>query len=461
MSNWAFNLPLQTHQQSYEPLHHRSASHELMPWQTPPSASISTFNPAEAASTKSTTSLLQSTHPYDSSPATPRYVGRRSKKRKGLHFNGWRVGVSWCAGAATTVLLINIIWTIWASAVYGVKNGLGTMQDGSCQEAKKLSLWLHFAINFLSTTLLAASNYCMQCLAAPTREEIDKAHRKCKWLDIGVPSVRNLFYIAKTRRLLWWLLAISGIPLHLLYNSAVFSTLGANPYSAYGVSVELANAPIDDVNKKMADEHLIKYADFRSWEKLSNKDCIRGYGQSFVSSRDTLFLVTSGVNETEAIREVHYSGTISTTRLSYEWMCTNDGDHCNIEKLQEQADDWEIGGYSPPMTVQYCYSQRVEEHCSVQFSVVIMSIVIFANAIKSMCMLLTLWRQKQAPLVTLGDAIQSFLQLSDPATANQCLANKDDFRYGKWSSRARHWKPRRFFWFSGASKTRWLTCNIL
>ena len=133
---------------------------------------------------------------------------------------------------------------------------------------------------------------------------------------------------------------------------------------------------------------------------------------------------------------------------------------CDIAKLEEQARAWDPG-YRESLPVQYCYSQRVEEHCSVQFSVVIMSIVIMANAVKSVCMFLTLWRQKQPPLVTLGDAIQSFLRLSDPTTAHQCLASKNDFVNEKWSRNVLPWKRRRYFWFSGASTTRWLICNIL
>jgi hypothetical protein len=71
-------------------------------------------------------------------------------------------------------------------------------------------------INALSTILLSASNYTMQCLSAPTRSEVDDAHSTGKWLDIGVPSVRNLGRIARKRVILWWLLGASSLPLHLL-----------------------------------------------------------------------------------------------------------------------------------------------------------------------------------------------------------------------------------------------------
>lgn len=106
--------------------------------------------------------------------------------------NGYHFGVICCAWISGSVLIINTIATIWGSATFGVKGGLGTIQDGSCTTTKNLGFWLHLVINVLSTLLLGASNYSMQCLSSPTRSEVDEAHRKHQWLDIGVPSVRNL-----------------------------------------------------------------------------------------------------------------------------------------------------------------------------------------------------------------------------------------------------------------------------
>ena len=87
---------------------------------------------------------------------------------------------------------------------------------GSCDKTKKITLWVDLAINILSTILLSASNNCTQLLSAPTREDIDKAHAKRRWLDIGVPSVRNLSLIPRWRVILWALLFLSSIPFHLL-----------------------------------------------------------------------------------------------------------------------------------------------------------------------------------------------------------------------------------------------------
>lgn len=106
--------------------------------------------------------------------------------------------------------------TIYASVTAGVTGGIDTLQHGDCFLTKKLSMWLHVAINMLSTMLLGASNYCMQYSSSPTREEVDEAHLKGSWLGIAVPSVRNLRHISWRRVTLWWLLGLGSLPSHLM-----------------------------------------------------------------------------------------------------------------------------------------------------------------------------------------------------------------------------------------------------
>lgn len=97
---------------------------------------------------------------------------------------------------------------------------------------------LHLVINALSTLLLSASNYAMQCLSSLTRKEVEKGHRHYIWLDIDVPSVRNLRRISRGRATFWWLLGIPGIPLHLLYNGAV-TTRSSQDYFIFAASFDL------------------------------------------------------------------------------------------------------------------------------------------------------------------------------------------------------------------------------
>lgn len=135
----------------------------------------------------------------------------------------WIKGVIICAAITGAVLTINVIATI-AMAVVGRKytgNGSGFQQisvvyRGKCATSKRWSIALHLIINILSTCILGASNYCMQTLLAPTREEVDTSHARGKWLHIGSASFKNLFAIGKDRQLLWFTLLITATPFHLV-----------------------------------------------------------------------------------------------------------------------------------------------------------------------------------------------------------------------------------------------------
>ena len=132
-------------------------------------------------------------------------------------FSGWRFGISVGALLATFVFLVNITVLIWILASYNSQNGLHTIYEGSCLRVKTSSRWLHLGINLLSTLLLGASNYCMQCLSSPTRKEVNAAHAENRSLEIGLLSLKNLGRISRRRVLLWGLIGLSSFPLHLLY----------------------------------------------------------------------------------------------------------------------------------------------------------------------------------------------------------------------------------------------------
>jgi hypothetical protein len=131
-------------------------------------------------------------------------------------YKGWRFSLLCSAALASTVLILNLALLIWAFVRFGLHGGVVTLYTGSCPRMQSIFTWTHLAINILSTLLLSASNFCMQCLAAPTREEVDKEHTRENWLDIGVMSLRNLRSVARWRFYMWLGLAASSIPLHLL-----------------------------------------------------------------------------------------------------------------------------------------------------------------------------------------------------------------------------------------------------
>lgn len=157
---------------------------------------------------------------------------------------GWRYGVLCAAAATCTVLVINVLFAIVTTAVLRGKperweSGSAILLEGSNKQVHAWSIALHLIINGFSSIILSGSNYTMQCLAAPSRAEVDRAHDQGKPLDIGIQSIYNVFgRISWKRCAAWWLLAISSVPVHLFYNSAIFYTFNDN--ATYSTSYALA-----------------------------------------------------------------------------------------------------------------------------------------------------------------------------------------------------------------------------
>lgn len=143
-------------------------------------------------------------------------TGIRKQFRNHRYLSGWRAGAILSCATAFIVLLINSTLLIWIVRKDGIRHGIGTVFEGSCEKAKSLNTWLGLAINVLCSILLGASNYCMQCLTSPTREDVDIAHADKRLLQVGVPSMRNLKAMSRDRVYLWLGLGLSAMPLHFV-----------------------------------------------------------------------------------------------------------------------------------------------------------------------------------------------------------------------------------------------------
>ncbi|KAF2181016.1 hypothetical protein K469DRAFT_793638 [Zopfia rhizophila CBS 207.26] len=202
------------------------------------------------------------------------------------------------------VLLLNVILAIIATTAWDPKDGIATAFTGDCTKAARWTTALHLLINLLGSLLLGASNYCMQRLVSPTRKEIDEAHAKKKWLDIGVPSIRNLSSVKKGRVGLWILLGLSSLPLHLVYNSVFFETIAANNVALLIVAPEfftdknswsirysggfdylLLNVTSDNFITQLQETLLDgKYLDRTRFENVTGPDCVKRYTSPFITT---------------------------------------------------------------------------------------------------------------------------------------------------------------------------------
>jgi len=163
---------------------------------------------------------IENIEPLLKSEQKPNFRSTLQKWRKTPFLSGWRSGIVYSTITSSLILLINIIFLIRALR-YSIplsKDGIGTLFEGSCKKVENLGTVLHLVINILGSVLIRASDSTRQFLAAPTRREIDSAHRKGKWLEVGIPSLSNLLpgRIATRRVVLWGVFGLSSLPLHLV-----------------------------------------------------------------------------------------------------------------------------------------------------------------------------------------------------------------------------------------------------
>jgi hypothetical protein len=193
--------------------------------------------------------------------------------------------------------------------------------------------------------------------------------------------------------------------------------------------------------------------------------CMELYSSTFVSKFRNVLLVST---DKSAINTVLTSKSWTKEHsIPYYWICgdgyipnpyEDDLPVCRLSLAQAAAASWTLASHS----ISYCMVEPTEERCRLSFSVAIMVVVIISNIAKVVVMLLTFWKLKEPPLVTVGDAVASFLDKPDPSTVGICLSTKHSIVNREWRDQVpKMWAPKRHFWFKAASTKRWLTCNFL
>ncbi|KAK6591892.1 hypothetical protein H4I96_12169 [Botrytis cinerea] len=324
---------------------------------------------------------------------------------------------------ALSVLIINLSLLVCAVVKYGSEDGIGILYRGNCQKASWLSTVLHIAINLLSTILLNASNYTMQCLNSPTREAVDRAHAEKKWLDIGIPSWRNRGSVPNMNKT-------------LCYNSSVFLDISAQRYSTTMAS----QASFSNLPKNDSSANYIRL-EYKQCEMIYDRKYVTGNGDVYLMIPDLFYKVdfdeNGSVASNKTIDMKNYwvdtrgNSTGYSVGKKVSWKST----YVLIDPITD------LYYYGP---INSCYTETRIEQCKVKFSVLLMIVVIACNLIKAICMGFAARYVEKSPLVTLGDAIASFLRTPDPTTKGLCLVSKKDIQNHIWNGplRPRQWNPR-------------------
>jgi hypothetical protein len=247
------------------------------------------------------------------------------------------------------------------------------------------------------------------------------------------------------------------------YNSAVFSTLATTEYAVVVAAPEFLDGGAWNVTDYNNPDYSPSYSDVAAiltnattnknnrFTRFNKTDCIKAYSVEFLSARKDVIVISTNHNSTNSI---FYSMVLGTYAAANFTSALCGGYTCTAILAQP-------GGTDDPGDIDYCLSQEIDEECKLQFSLYIMITVILCNLVKLVIMSLTIWKHLSPPLVTLGDAVSSFLEAPDKSTEGMCVITKADILEGAWKEQR---TPKahplvREFWFSAVSWKRWLICN--
>ncbi|CAG8277921.1 unnamed protein product [Penicillium salamii] len=426
----------------------------------------------------------------------------------------WISNIRWCAYCSVGVLLLNIIFASTLAA--------GAAENGGIS--------LHLLINLLSTVALAASSCCMQVLVAPIREQVDQCHAQGKWLDIGIPGVRNLTIVGPFRVGLWLILLLTSMPFHLMYvisddqffhlisdnrsyNSAVSRSmfLSQHDAEAYFIPHDIIPAEFSRLltprNEHCFSENypfqldlqeMTSYLTNRSYETVHKDRCISMLTDLDTPMLGTFFMRTHQLNSSMSGNRAFRQGTgflgenmtlvgkqpmgvwefdFDTSYGTLPWK-TNifDWDTCYQYATAETCDDAQnltswlrtalpesptlIDSYTKSLgsnitgkpeilgncqgwgsgyhlDFEDCLVVQQDPNCQLQYSPFIFVLVAVMMIVKIIIMVLIVRNgpSSPSPLLTIGDAVASFLTLPDPNTLGICWMTKLDLKRKGYSWR--------------------------
>ncbi|KAH7153761.1 hypothetical protein DER46DRAFT_560533 [Fusarium sp. MPI-SDFR-AT-0072] len=347
---------------------------------------------------------------------------------------------------AVLIFALQLGVTIWCIYAFpSDARGTGTFFWGDCSTIRTTDKAAHVALNILSSLFLGVGHYCMQILVAPTREELDSAHRKGKAMEIGVPSLKNLKRIESKRVVTWVVLGAIATLLHVFWNSSIFTSL---PIAVIPIAIATSDFQTAAYNWTTSDS----LSQFRSWwplmtgyeeeqrsmiyalqtaatnfTRISIEDCVKHYVDPRNPTSELVVVasnVTTAQNNGSSLIDGGVVGWLGW-EWSNAWICwayqPDTWRYCNWEFAKTFASKWTLG-QQRGILVDYCLVGEGgdnEKRCGFHYSTHVVTIVCICTFLETLLICLTAYhysrqakmkRDKQA-LITSGDAIQSFLDI--------------------------------------------------
>jgi hypothetical protein len=199
-----------------------------------------------------------------------------------------------------------------------------------------------------------------------------------------------------------------------------------------------------------------KYSNFTNillledWMAVNNTNVYMGWREDALMNielRDeVLGWICSGLTPHQDSQCVDRLGEINSAPQPWVICPSCIADTCKTCELQRMPS-------APHWSVDYCLSEPAEPRCQLQFNLVIAVVVTVLNFFKAALMIYIVYSTEESPLMTIGDAIASFLDEQDDTTKGMGLLSISDLRKGH-SVGTSDWEDRRWRWKDATSKKR-------
>lgn len=342
-----------------------------------------------------------------------------------------RSGYKWCLTLVGSVWLLCLVFTIWTVANHESGDGLVfTLQTGSRSAVRRSNLWVHLLINTVASSVYAVSSYVMQKLAAPTRADIDNAHREGASVKVGSLAVTNFALLSKKKFAVFALLWSSSLPIHLMFNSVIIYTSTNAEWSNYAITLSedqletlrantsyaiplrdysgfsLGNSNLTTWSGSLA-QHLLQQEP--PFVELPLTDCVKTYSTgSNPTYRDVVLLSETQHEYLDYASNLKSpSSYVPPTTFGddpWSWMCKDYDDSCDGDDILRDG-RWTIDDY----VISRCLARRLPDLCELNANMAIMVVVLVCITSKFICMVMAIMLSRRQPLITIGDAISSFL----------------------------------------------------
>lgn len=170
------------------------------------------------------------------------------------------------------------------------------------------------------------------------------------------------------------------------------------------------------------------------------------------------------VNITGSECITHFSRDLSSIfQADYEAVLFITNNDSPISSLIQTAKATSDSGLLPvktnPTSIDYCLVQEAASPptCTVNLHTSLLGVATLLNLLTVIVLAIILFKPNFKPLVSLGDALSSFLQRPDSTTTRSCLLTKSDISKKTWGvGQAKYWIPSNHFWFKTPSLAGWV-----